>query len=508
MNSSGFRIVSIPRWKTDKRANKKDEITMKTLQLGLLAAFLILLSACSNDSTAPTAGEGAVSGTITDSYSGQAVQGVAVTMAANTGDVTGQTDASGKFTLKLSIDSIATVQLSFSRQGYRVTMITLQLKAGSTSTITVKMSSIQSVSGGSGLPQTIAFLSAKPPVLSVYGVGGEETSVLSWQVRDSLGNPVDQYHTASIAFTIVGGPGGGEYISPSPMSTNAAGLANVTFNSGTKSGACQIVATTTNGNKTITSTPVRIVITGGFPDQAHFTIAAPYFNFPTLGVANNRLPISVLVGDKYSNPAASSAVYFYTTAGVVQGTFGSAITTVDGQGSVDLISGNPAPLGQYGAAGWGDGYHYVVARTVGQNGASVRDSVLLLWTGGASISAINPATFNIGNMGSQTFAFKVADPLGHPLARGTKIAITTEIPPAVVDGALQNKVLLTFGNQGTVELPDVIVGGPGLTDFVFTLQDGSWGLDDASGTPVNVTITVTGPNAPSPVTRSITGVVH
>jgi hypothetical protein len=51
-----------------------------------------------------------------------------------------------------------------------------------------------------------------------------------------------------------------------------------------------------------------------------------------------------------------------------------------------------------------------------------------------------------------------------------------------------------------------MVPGAGTTQFSFTLKDGTWGVTDA--TPVNVTITVTGPNTPSPLNYTISGTVH
>ena len=483
---------------------------MNTLRIVLLGILALAVSACrSNDTTAPTTGEGAASGIVKDAISGQPIEAVSVSAPSTQGDnVTGQTDNTGKYTIKLPVDSTLNATVSFSRQGYRDTTITVKLKSGSTTTANLSMTANAAVTGGGGLPQTITFLSSAPPTLAVYGVGATETSLLTWEVRDSLGNAVDLVHPAQITFSIVGGPGGGEYISPSTMTTNATGRATVTLNAGTKAGVCQILATTSANGRTISSSPVHMVINGGFPDQAHFTIAVPNHNFPALDIVGSRLQVSVLIGDKYSNPASPSAVYFSSTAGVVQGTFGGAVTTSDGQGSVDLISGNPYPYGANASVAYGNGYNYVVARTIGQNGVTVQDSVLLVWSGGPQITNVSPATFDIPNTGSATIGFTVSDQLGHPLAAGTSIAVLAEIPAPTVDGAQQNKVFLSFGQDGKVELPDLLFPGAGSTNFTIMLQDGSWGLTDVAGTPVMVTITVTGPNTTSPIVRTITGVVH
>lgn len=487
---------------------------MKTRMLvPLLVVLSLALWSCNNDSTAPLPSEGAVSGTVKDNATGLPLQGVSVTLSGVSGDVSAvKTDDQGTFTVKFTVDSVAHVTVIFSRDRYRDTSVTVEVFAGTKASLNIGLSSSQAVSGSSGgTPQTITFLSASPSELSVYGVGGKETAILNWQVRDSLGNPVDAYHQATLTFTLSSTLGGGEYISPSTITTDASGSAAVTLNSGTRSGVVQVVASTTVGARTIQSEPVRMVIHGGFPDQAHFTIATPSFNFPALGIAGLRHQVSVLVGDKYSNPAAPSAVYFRSSAGVIQGTTSGAITTADGQGSVDLISGNPQPLatGTYATEPqYGPGYHWVVARTLGQSGVAVQDSLPLLWSGAALIWHIGPTTFNIPNAGSQTISFDVSDYLGHPLAQATVVNVTASIPPPPVDGVEQNKVFLIFGDNGQVVLPDAIFPADGITHFSMTVQDGTWGIVDSAGTPVNITIKVSGPNAQTPVTATVTGVVH
>ena len=453
-----------------------------------------------------------LSGTVTDALAGIPLSSASVTAQvispSQQAAQTAVTNIVGEFNFLMTVDTTSIVRLAVNRTGYRDTTLFAKAIPGTMSAIVVGMRQGIAGNGGTGLPQTIAFLGATPPELSVNGVGGKETAVLDWEVRDSLGNPVDANHTALLTFSIVGGPGGGEYLSPTAITTTASGKASVTFNSGIRSGVAQVVASTSVGNRIITSSPIRVVIDGGFPDQRHFTVASPFFNLPALGVAAYRQQISVLAGDKYSNPAAASAVYFRTSACVVQGTFGSAVTTKDGQGTVDLITGNPYPFGSASAAAWGDGYFFVAARTIGEAGTMVQDSVLFLLSGEASITSIAPSSFNIPNGGSQSIAFHVEDALGHPLAQGNTITVTASIPPPPVDGQLQNKVFLQFGKDGTVVLPDLMTPGPGSTQFSLTLSDGSWGIVDSVGTPVIVTISVIGPNAVGGISTSVMGTVH
>jgi len=181
-------------------------------------------------------------------------------------------------------------------------------------------------------------------------------------------------------------------------------------------------------------------------------------------------------------------------------------TSRDGLGNVTLYSGNPEPYGVYAAGAYGAGYHYVVARTLGQGGVVVEDSTLLLWSGLGSISNVSPTAFSIANGNSQSFTFRVADALGHPLSAGTYISVTASIPPPPTEGAQQNQVIIVFGNNGTIQLPDVIMPGAGTTDFGFTLKDGTWSITDA--TPVNITISVQGENTPNTASFTFGGTVY
>jgi hypothetical protein len=463
---------------------------MRTVQAILLAVTTLAFIACNEESSLqPSQGEALVNGTVIDALTSSPISGVSVTA----GGQSTLTDGEGKFSLKFTVDSVSTVSLLFTKTGYRDTILTSQVNSGDALTIQMKMASRSPIGGGtgSGIAQTIAFLGANPVEISVYGVGGTETSILGWEVRDSLGQPIDDDHAIDLTFTIVNGPGGGEYVSPAVVRTGLSGQAYHTVNAGTRSGVAQIVASATVGGRVITSSPVRIVVNGGFPVQSHFTIAAVKYNFAAMDWMGRELPLSVLVGDVYSNPVApKTAVYFRSSAGVVQPT---VFTDDNGQGTVNLISGNPKPFGMYAAASPLDtGYHYVVAKTVGQSGATVTDSILVVWSGHSSISNVSPTTFSIANGGAQVFRFTASDRYYHPLAAGTEIAVSAEVPPPPDPNTPMNQVQLSFGFRGKVTLEDYIFRGPGTTDFAFTLSDGTTNITQT--TAVSVTITVTSPN--------------
>ncbi|MFN0158416.1 MAG: hypothetical protein ACKVRP_10140 [Bacteroidota bacterium] len=477
---------------------------MNVILTVLVAAMLF--GACKDDQ-GPTQGEGQVSGIITDASTGSPLLQVNVqAQTVSLGSQTMLTDENGSYRFLFELDSAISVTLTLTKSGYRDTSIAVTIQPGVSYPLSVLMTPrsviVGGTGGGTGLAQTITFLGSNPTEISVYGVGGHETSILSFEVRDSLGLPIDAAHAVILTFTPLGGPGGGEYVSPQTAVTNAVGRAYTTFNSGIRSGVVQMLVTTTVGGRTISTSPIRLIINAGFPDQTHFTVAPEQFNFPTLGIAGQRNAISVIVGDVYSNPVESgTAVYYRTSAGVIQA---SVFTSADGEGSADLISGNPVPFGTHAAQPHGDGYHYVVARTIGENGAPVQDSVLILWSGHSQISQITPGTFDIPNEGFENITFVVSDALGHPLGSGTTIRVEASVPPPPDPNAEVNQVQLAFGQAGLVVLDDFLFAGPGSTEFGFRLSDGSFTVDQA--TAVSVSISVTGPNGSAYVT--INGLVH
>jgi len=471
--------------------------TQRVVAALLAAALSLLVVACDeeNGTVQPGAGEAVIEGTVIDALTDAPVADVSVSAAGQTT----LTTAAGAYSLKFTVDSVTTVTVSYTKSGYRDTLLVVQVRSNERRTVPMKIASSRTVVGGTGIAQTIAFRGASPDEVSVYGVGGTETSLLAWEVRDSLGQPIDGDHAIDLSFSIVNGPGGGEYVSPAVVRTGLSGQAYTTLNAGTRSGVTQILASATVGGRAIASSPVRVIINGGFPVQSHFSIAATNYNFPGMDWMGRTLAVNILAGDIYSNPVApNTAVYFRSSAGVVQP---SVFTNDNGQGTVNLISGNPRPFGVYAAAAPLDtAYHYLVARTVGQAGVTVTDSILVLWSGRSQITNVNPTSFAIPNGGSQTFSFVVSDRYFHPLAPGTDISVAALVPPPPDPDTPMNQVQLSFGINGKVTLEDYLFRGPGSTDFSFRLSDGSTNIDQS--TSVTITINVSSPNGGAYVTFS------
>lgn len=348
--------------------------------------------------------------------------------------------------------------------------------------------------GGSGDAQSFVLASLSPTEISVRGVGGRETATIIFEARDNEGRPIDSDHAITADFLILSGPGGGEFIAPTSVLTDAAGRARATINSGTVSGPMQIQvqAFVPATGSTVTSTPVQLAIASGLPDQAHFSVATQRLNFWGWDRLNNRMSAVVLVGDKYSNPVKPGTVVSFRTDGnVVAGdnladaTGGSSLTDGSGIAVATIISGNPRPR----IVGFvRDGYGYLKAQTLGEPVGGVptvvRDSALYVTTSDVALLSVSPTTFTIPQGGVQAFTVTVEDVNGNPIAGGSTISMSTTYSPP--DGS--NIVILI--EPPSIKIPDALFPGAGATVFQFQIVDATpGGTTFAQPFPVSVTAT-------------------
>jgi hypothetical protein len=339
-------------------------------------------------------------------------------------------------------------------------------------------------------PAQIAFVGSSTNDIFVSGVGGTETSTLTYEVRDSLGFAIDLMRRVGASFSLQFFPnsftGGGTSptIIPNVDSSDNQGRVRVTIVSGTQAGVIQITTSVkVSASKTITSQPVKVTVYAGFADQSHFTMASPAYNFPGLDLAFNTRSITVQVGDKYSNPVIEgTAVYFNSAHGTM--TTGG-LTSKTGFVSNTLFSANPLPEGKdtlipdaqilsyYPST---NGFSRVYARTIGKDGQTVIDSLLLLWTGKPIFFNTGANNFTIANGGSAgPFTFTIVDRYGHPMSSGTTISVVASV------GKISGNVPRTLG--------DTFTGGSGVTTFSVFLGDAApTDTDPAENSTITVTV--------------------
>jgi hypothetical protein len=487
------------------------------LKILLITALLLLttLYSCKEKSTTPPDTmlvkiTGQVLERKQSMYNG--VKGAQVKLTGNGVDYLDSTDTDGKFYFQFSPDTIIRVTLSVKKDGYRSVpdwSFPAEIGTQYDHTFTIELDTTTTIGGGggggvdptSGMPQSIYFIGPQTIDLKVYGVGGIETAIILYEVRDSLGFPITFSQRDTVTFSIQGPPtAGGAYIAPVKALTNAAGRVATTVNSGTIAGVLQIIATLRRESDgvVVSSTPTRVVVNAGLPDQIHFSLGPQQFNFAAYNWIGRTDEIGVQVGDKYSNPVhQGTAVYFNTTGGVIAA---AGYTDVTSHATVKLYSGNPQPHATldpvtYPVAWVGDGtgYAWIYAQTIGENSVSVKDSILMLFSGIAGISVSPSYTINVLRGGSQTFDVNISDQFGNPLAPGTTISSSIDFTPPE-----NTQWSAKIGGLPTDPFGDYMFRGSGTTNFHLQVIDATPG-GTPNPMPVVVKITVNGPNGTATV---------
>ncbi|MCX6133913.1 MAG: Ig-like domain-containing protein [Ignavibacteriales bacterium] len=399
-------------------------MNVRTILLWGIIAVLTLLVSCQN----PTGPDTQVT-SIPTSVRGLVMRSDNLTPVTNAivydvGGLARDTSRSdGTFRLVYQLLSQTKTRIIGSRSGYGNDTSVVTLNPGVDTTIVLRLKADSSSPSGAvstGKAANIVLVASSSDNISIRGTGSNETAVLQFEVRDSLGIPIAGVNKLTVNFSILGGPGGGEYVFPVTSETDPlTGRVTTRISSGTKAGVLQLLATATVPGTpplTIKSSPIKITISGGLPDDSHFSISRKPLNIAGGVYDNLRAQIQVIVGDKEGNPVQQgTAVSFTTTGGVIQP---NAVTDRDGIAQVDLISANPRPSNSVAI---------VTAKTIGDSGKVIQKSTVVLFSGATRI--LTPSsTVVVPDSGVASFEYRVQDPNGFPLAGSTSVTLTVDGP--------------------------------------------------------------------------------
>jgi len=414
-----------------------------------------------------------ISGQVVDQATGFPVDSALVRIFANKFNTIIYTAADGQFAYQGQVNLNEEVLVLTYKQNYKLD--STRVIVTNIENVNIPQIQLKEITGGgttpSGDPVSIYLAGITNTIIGVKESGSAETTRITFVVQDSSGIPIDEDHSVVVNFLIGAGPGGGEFLSPYSVETNAEGLAAVNLTSGTKAGTVQVIARITHLSKVISSLPVGVTIHGGLPDYDHFSIAPVSINFPGYNIFGLTDEIAAFVGDKYANPVRpETAVYFTSTGGIIQG---STLTNESGIGSVDLISAMPQPIHPT----LGAGFATITASTIDENSNTISRETIVLFSGIPQVS-ITPTSIWIENAGSQSFQYYCGDQNGNPLAAGTTISVTLDGEDVDIQGDVN------------ITLPDT--QSPAWTQFGFTVYDTADTVNVAK--PVTVKVVTSGPN--------------
>lgn len=148
-----------------------------------------------------------------------------------------------------------------------------------------------------------------PTSIKIKGTGGQATSQIIFDVKDSNGEAVaDGYR---IDFEILTGPDGGEELDPL-FDFTSNGQVSTILRSGFKSGPVSVKATYHDNTNVSTSTS-QIAIVSGPPVGEEFGLAAAFYNIPGLRTLGLEDSITVDVGDFYGNAVPDNTAISFKT---------------------------------------------------------------------------------------------------------------------------------------------------------------------------------------------------
>ena len=439
------------------------------------------------------------------------------------------------------------------------------------------------VAGANSLTATSPGLTGSPLTFTATGATGAATKYLvtSSSYAPAIGAPVtitaqlaDQYGnavaTAGLAVTFTKTGTGGALGAPNPATTNAAGVASITFTAGTTVSTAYTVTATSTVPSTRTGTTPTITTVAGTP--AKMALNGGSGQTATVNTSVATAP-SVLVTDAYNNPCPGVAVTFAAATGGGSVTGASATTNAAGIATVASwtlgtlagantltatspgLTGSPVTINATGLAGAATKYVVtsssyspvcgtaltITAQLADQYGNPVATSGIRVTfsktgTGGrfsatrvnTNASGIATTTFTSSTTSGRTYTIKATSTT--PSTRtGTSAAVVTVPGPATQIAVYAGNTQTATAGTAVATAPSVRIRDshnnavPGVT-VTFAVASGGGSVTGATavtnatgiatvgswtlGTPAGAnTLTATAPGLTgSPVTFTATGV--
>jgi len=192
---------------------------------------------------------------------------------------------------------------------------------------------------------SIQYVSAVPTNIGLQGSGSTTTSLVTFKVVDSGGNPISG-KTVTFGLSTYSG---GIYLSSSTGISDSSGLVVARVNSGISSTPVRVTATTPSATAgvTLTSQSSQLSVTTGIPDNSDFTISATQLNIDGWNYDGATTVITARLADHFKNPAPDgTSVNFTSEAGSIAdsttGKIGSC-STVGGSCSAVLTTSGVRP---------------------------------------------------------------------------------------------------------------------------------------------------------------------
>lgn len=181
---------------------------------------------------------------------------------------------------------------------------------------------------------SIKFVDAAPILISLAGTGGQETSIVRFQVLGSTNAPISD---EVVNFGLDISPGGLK-LTNATAKTDDNGYATTTVNAGTVATAIRVTATAVS--KAISAQSSKLIVSTGIPDQDSMSLSATTLNPSGWNHDGEIVDIHIRMADAFNNLAPDGTAVTFTTEG---GAIASGCTTTGGTCTVKWVSQSPRP---------------------------------------------------------------------------------------------------------------------------------------------------------------------
>jgi len=196
---------------------------------------------------------------------------------------------------------------------------------------------------------SLGFVEASSSAVSIKTIGNNvlpKTSVLTFRVSDTSGNPVAN---KEVGFALTNTAGGISLALDSSV-TNENGEVNAVVLAGTVHAVTYVIATTfaTDGVTSISTSSLPVSVTTGLPDQDSFDIAVDTFNPASYDYNGELVNVVVYASDHFNNPVPDGTVINFAAE---SGAIGAYCETAQGSCSVEWKSSGDRPGSHPGGLG-------------------------------------------------------------------------------------------------------------------------------------------------------------
>ena len=173
----------------------------------------------------------------------------------------------GSFSASFPLSEDKELTIVYFKSGYDTDTTSVYVPVSANIEVPVLKLTQQHGTGGgtsSGQAATLYLYTQSANNVGVKESGANESVQFIFEVLDSNGVAIGSDNAVEVNFNLGSSPGGGEFLYPASVVTNALGRASVTLNTGTKAGVAQITAEFAINGMVVRSQPIWLQYMAGF----------------------------------------------------------------------------------------------------------------------------------------------------------------------------------------------------------------------------------------------------